>query len=30
MRVNYAAVVVSAVLYWLLGALWYGVLFGKQ
>ncbi len=30
MGVNYAAVVVSAVLYWLLGALWYGVLFGKQ
>lgn len=30
MKTNYAAVVVSAVVYWLLGALWYGVLFGKQ
>jgi hypothetical protein len=29
MRTNYAAVVVSAVAYWLLGALWYGVLFNK-
>jgi len=29
MRVNYAAVVVSAIIYWLLGALWYGVFFGK-
>lgn len=29
MRTNYAAVVVSAVLYWLLGALWYGLLFSK-
>jgi surface polysaccharide O-acyltransferase-like enzyme len=30
MKTNYLAVVVSAVLYWLLGALWFGVLFGKQ
>jgi hypothetical protein len=30
MRVNYFAVVVGAVVYWLLGALWYGALFGKQ
>lgn len=30
MRTNYAAIVVSAVVYWLLGALWYGVLFGNQ
>ncbi|HYL61963.1 MAG TPA: DUF1761 domain-containing protein [Candidatus Methylomirabilis sp.] len=29
MRTNYAAVVVSAVVYWLLGALWYAVLFNK-
>jgi hypothetical protein len=27
MKINYAAVVVSAVAYWLLGALWYSVLF---
>jgi len=30
MRINYLAVVVAAVVYWLLGALWYGVLFAKQ
>ncbi len=30
MKTNYLAVLVSAVLYWLLGALWFGVLFGKQ
>jgi hypothetical protein len=30
MRTNYPAVVLAAVAYWLLGALWYGVLFGKQ
>lgn len=30
MRTNYAAVVVAAVAYWLLGAVWYGVAFGKQ
>ena len=29
MRTNYAAVVVCAVVYWLLGALWYAVLFTK-
>jgi len=30
MRTNYAAVTLSAVVYWLLGALWYDVLFSKQ
>jgi Protein of unknown function (DUF1761) len=30
MKTNYVAVVVAAVAYWLLGALWFGVLFGKQ
>ena len=30
MRTNYVAVVVCAVVYWLLGALWYDVLFQKQ
>ena len=29
MKTNYAAIVVSAVVYWLLGAAWYGFLFGK-
>src|ERR1700685_2530945 len=29
MRTNYAAVVVCAVVYWLLGAVWYAVLFSK-
>lgn len=29
MRINYPAVVVAAVVYWVLGAVWYGVLFGK-
>ncbi|MGB6834505.1 MAG: DUF1761 domain-containing protein [Candidatus Acidiferrum sp.] len=29
MKTNYAAVVVSAIAYWLLGAVWYGVLFSK-
>jgi surface polysaccharide O-acyltransferase-like enzyme len=29
MRTNYAAVFISAIAYWLLGALWYGVLFSK-
>ncbi len=28
MKTNYGAIVVSAVAYWMLGALWYGVLFG--
>lgn len=27
MRLNYAAIVVSAIVYWLLGALWFGVIF---
>jgi len=30
MRTNYAAVTLCAVVYWLLGALWYHVLFHKQ
>ena len=30
MKTNYVAVVVSGIAYWLLGALWYTVLFGKQ
>jgi len=30
MRTNYAAVVVCAVVYWLLGGLWYDVLFRTQ
>jgi hypothetical protein len=29
MRTNYAAVFVSALAYWILGALWYGLLFSK-
>jgi hypothetical protein len=29
MKTNYAAVVVAAIAYWLLGAVWYGVLFSK-
>jgi hypothetical protein len=29
MRTNYAAVVVAAIAYWILGALWYAVLFSK-
>jgi len=29
MRTNYAAVVVAAIAYWVLGALWYGLLFAK-
>jgi hypothetical protein len=29
MKTNYAAVVVSAIAYWLLGAVWYGVMFSK-
>ena len=29
MRTNYAAVFVSALAYWILGAVWFGVLFGK-
>src|ERR1700721_568424 len=30
MKTNYPAVFVSALAYWLLGALWYGTLFNKQ
>jgi hypothetical protein len=30
MRPNYVAVLVAAIAYWLLGAVWYGVLLGKQ
>ncbi len=30
MKTNYLAVVVCAVVYWLLGGLWYGLLFSKQ
>ncbi|HVS90105.1 MAG TPA: DUF1761 domain-containing protein [Candidatus Acidoferrum sp.] len=30
MKTNYAAVFVSALAYWILGAVWYGVLFSKQ
>ena len=29
MKTNYAAVIVAAIAYWLLGAVWYGVLFSK-
>jgi len=29
MKTNYPAVLVSALAYWLLGALWFAVLFGK-
>jgi hypothetical protein len=29
MRTNYLAVVVAAIAYWVLGAVWYGVLFHK-
>jgi hypothetical protein len=29
MKTNYAAVFVSALAYWILGALWYGLLFNK-
>ncbi len=30
MKINYPAVGVSALAYWMLGALWYGVLFGPR
>jgi hypothetical protein len=30
MKTNYAAVVVAAVLYWLLGWVWFDLLFGKS
>jgi hypothetical protein len=29
-RINYVAIVVAAILYFLLGALWFGVLFSNQ
>jgi hypothetical protein len=29
MRTNYPAVVVAAIAYWVLGGIWYGVLFNK-
>jgi hypothetical protein len=29
MRTNYPAVIVAAIAYWILGAVWYGVLFSK-
>ncbi|HUL34657.1 MAG TPA: DUF1761 domain-containing protein [Candidatus Eisenbacteria bacterium] len=29
MKTNYAAVLVAAIAYWLLGGLWYGLLFSK-
>jgi hypothetical protein len=30
MKTNYLAVIVCAVLYWLFGALWFGLLFSKR
>lgn len=30
MKTNYLAVIVSAVVYWLIGGVWFGVIFGKQ
>jgi hypothetical protein len=30
MKTNYPAVFVAALLYWILGAVWYGALFNKQ
>ena len=30
MKTNYGAIAVSAVAYWMLGALWYGALFGQR
>ena len=30
MKTNYAAVFVAATAYWILGAVWYGVLFGAR
>jgi hypothetical protein len=29
MKTNYPAIVVAAVVYWVLGALWFGFIFGK-
>jgi len=30
MKTNYPAILVCAIVYWLIGGLWYGVLFSKQ
>jgi hypothetical protein len=30
MKTNYIAIVVAAIAYWILGAVWYGVLFSKS
>jgi len=30
MKTNYGAVVVSAIVYWMLGGLWYAALFGQR
>lgn len=30
MKTNYAAIVVAAIAYWLLGAIWFAALFGKS
>jgi Protein of unknown function (DUF1761) len=30
MKTNYLAVVVAAIAYWILGAIWFGFLFGKS
>jgi len=30
MKLNYPAILVSAIAYWMLGALWYGLLFGSR
>lgn len=30
MKTNYLAVIVCAVVYWLLGGVWFGLIFGKQ
>jgi len=30
MKLNYPAILVSAIAYWMLGALWYGLLFGAR
>lgn len=30
MKTNYLAVIVSAIVYWLIGGLWFALLFGKQ
>ena len=29
MRLNHAAIIVSAIVYWLLGGLWFGLIFSK-